>query len=202
MHLLHERPVLDRAAIRRALDPSPLGPSILPPAFQALAASDLADQVEAVTVTPEPMDTEEMSRLWSAIQSHYRPTAAYVVSVVLIETHEAGDVAAAGAVARARSTRPPVASGGVFVEPIASCPAVPDDRPSCRRRRRPPRRLGDTVALRGPPPRRHRRRRLVRAPPARLAQRDHGRDPRPIRPAIDVALPTGAAADQHWPAGV
>ena len=25
MHLLHERPVLDRAAIRRALDPSPLG---------------------------------------------------------------------------------------------------------------------------------------------------------------------------------
>ena len=36
MHLLHERPVLDRASIRKALDPSPLGPSILPPAFQAL----------------------------------------------------------------------------------------------------------------------------------------------------------------------
>ena len=51
MHLLHERPVLDRAAIRRALDPSPLGASILPPAFQALTASDLADQVDAVTIT-------------------------------------------------------------------------------------------------------------------------------------------------------
>ncbi len=85
-HLLHERPVLDRASIRLALDPSPLGPSILPPEFQALSAADLADQVEAVTVTPEPMDTEEMARLWSAIQAHYRPTVAYVVSVVLIET--------------------------------------------------------------------------------------------------------------------
>ncbi len=79
----------------RALDPSPLGPSILPPAFQALAAADLADQVEAVTVTLEPMDTEEMSRLWSAIQAHYRPTAAYVVSVVLIEAQQARSGAAA-----------------------------------------------------------------------------------------------------------
>ena len=85
MHLLHERPVLDRRAIRLALDPSPLGASILPPEFQALAAADLAEQFEAVTVTPEPIDTEEMSRLWSAIQAHYRPTAGYLVSVVLIE---------------------------------------------------------------------------------------------------------------------
>ena len=30
MHLLHERPVLDRAAIRRALDPSPLGSTTTP----------------------------------------------------------------------------------------------------------------------------------------------------------------------------
>ena len=88
MHLLHERPVLDRAAIRRALDPTPLGASILPPAFQALSVADLADQVEALTVTPEPTDTEEMSRLWSAMQAHYRPTAAYVVSVVLIEAEK------------------------------------------------------------------------------------------------------------------
>jgi hypothetical protein len=32
------------------------------------------------------MDTEELSKLWSAFQSHYRPTAAYQVSVVLIES--------------------------------------------------------------------------------------------------------------------
>jgi len=90
MHLLHERPVLDRAAIRRALDPSPLDVSMLPPVFQALAASDLADQVEAIKVTPAAMSTEEMSRLWSAVQSHYRLSVGYMVSVVLIEGRQPG----------------------------------------------------------------------------------------------------------------
>jgi hypothetical protein len=85
MHLLHERPVLDRAAIRRALDPSPLDVSMLPPAYQALAASDLADQVEQIKITPAAMGNDEMSKLWSAIQSHYRPSSAYQVSVVLIQ---------------------------------------------------------------------------------------------------------------------
>jgi hypothetical protein len=85
MHLLHERPMLDRPAIRRALDPSPLDVSMLPPTFAALAASDLADQVEAIRITPMVMSIEEMSKLWAAIQSHYRPSAAYQVSVVLID---------------------------------------------------------------------------------------------------------------------
>ena len=90
MHLLHERPVLDRAAIRRALNPSPLDVSMLPPAFQALAASDLADQVELLKITPAVMGTDEMSKLWTAIQTHYRPSAAYVISVVLIEGRKPG----------------------------------------------------------------------------------------------------------------
>jgi hypothetical protein len=85
MHLLHERPVLDRAAVRRALDPSPLDATMLPPAIGAIAASDLAEQVELIKITPEPMSGDDMSKLWSAIQSHYRPSAAYEVSVVLIE---------------------------------------------------------------------------------------------------------------------
>jgi hypothetical protein len=85
MHLLHERAMLDRPAIRRALDPSPLDVSMLPPVFQALAASDLADQIEAVRITPAVMTIEEMSKLWAAFQSHYRPSAAYQVSVVLID---------------------------------------------------------------------------------------------------------------------
>jgi hypothetical protein len=90
MHLLHERPVLDRAAIRRALNPNPLDVSMLPPAFQALAVSDLADQVEIIKVTPATMGADEMSKLWAAIQTHYRPSAAYHVSVVLIEGTKPG----------------------------------------------------------------------------------------------------------------
>jgi hypothetical protein len=85
MHLLHERPILDRAAIRRALNPSPLDVSMLPPAFAALSASDLADQVELIKITPAAISSDDMSRLWSAIQTHYRPSSTYQVSVVLIE---------------------------------------------------------------------------------------------------------------------
>jgi hypothetical protein len=86
MQLMHETPILTRAAIRAALTPtSPISPSILPPSYAGIAASDLADQVELIKITPHVMSTEEMSKLWAAFQSHYRPTAAYSVSVVLIE---------------------------------------------------------------------------------------------------------------------
>ena len=89
MHLLHETPVLDRQAIHTALAGGTVDGSILPPAFQALSASDLADQVEQIKITPEAMGVEEMSKLWAALQAHYRPTAAYHLSVVLIEAQRA-----------------------------------------------------------------------------------------------------------------
>ena len=134
MHLLHERPVLDRAAIRRALDPSPLGASILPPAFQALTASDLADQVEAVTVTPEPMDTEEMSRLWSAIQAHYRPSAPLPRLGRADRGAQADAHGAAGALARAG--RPGDGQGARRRRRAEPAAAVPDDHARrCRRTR-------------------------------------------------------------------
>jgi len=77
MQLLHEVPTLDRGEIEARLPPS-------------LQASQLGRQVELVKITPEAMSTEEVSRLWSALQAHYRPTAAYHVSVVLIESSGAG----------------------------------------------------------------------------------------------------------------
>jgi hypothetical protein len=90
MQLLHETPVLSREAIRKALDPSPIsGGSGLPPTLEALATSELADQIEAIKITPETMNMEEVSRLWSAMQARYRPTAAYQASVVLIESRRA-----------------------------------------------------------------------------------------------------------------
>ncbi len=85
MQLLHENPVITRKAIRTALEPSPDVGVSLPPALRALADSGLADQFEQLRITPEYLDTEEMSKLWTATQAHYRPTAAYRVSVVLIE---------------------------------------------------------------------------------------------------------------------
>ncbi len=198
MHLLHERPILDRAAIRRALDPSPLGASILPPAFQALTASDLADQVEAVTVTPEPLDTEEMSRLWSAMQAHYRPTAGYLVSVVLIQARKPS-----------RTPLPVLSRGkvdpltnrdrGVVVEPSLLPPY-----PTIERIEPPPgqpaARLGETVSLIG-------HHLDGTSTVARFVHRLIDPHEIPIGVStspkkIDVTLPSGPAAELAWPAGL
>lgn len=89
MQLFHENAVLSRSAINTALSPSPNVGIALPPALRALSECGLADQVEHIRVTPSNMNTEEMSRWWSALQTHYRPTAAYQVSVVLIESTRA-----------------------------------------------------------------------------------------------------------------
>ncbi len=87
MQLLHETPILTRTAIRTALaPPTPVSPGSLPPGLQALFTSELAEQVEQIKIVPETLNTEEISRMWTAFQAHYRPTAAYHVSVVLIES--------------------------------------------------------------------------------------------------------------------
>jgi hypothetical protein len=97
MQLLHETPVLSRQAIRRALTPSPDVGSQLPPALRALAASGLDSQLEQIRITPVSLNTEELSKQWTATQSHLRPTAAYMASVVLIEAAEPIPQAPAGA---------------------------------------------------------------------------------------------------------
>ncbi len=88
MQLLHETPVLTRQAIQMALSPSPDVGTALPPALRALADSGLENQIEQIKITPEYLDTEEISKLWTATLSHFRPTAAYMASVVLIQARD------------------------------------------------------------------------------------------------------------------
>jgi hypothetical protein len=88
MQLLHETPVLTRQMINTTLKPT-LPPEVtVPPGIKMLSTSDLAQQVELIKICPETLTTEEISRLWTAIQARYRPTAAYQVSVVLIQREE------------------------------------------------------------------------------------------------------------------
>lgn len=199
MHLLHERPLLDRPAIRRALNPSPLGSSILPPAFQALTASDLADQIDSVTITDESLDTEEMARLWSAIQAHYRPTTAYLVTVVLIEarrtTRNALPVLSRGPVDPITKKDAGVVVNPSLLSPYATIDSVvpPSSQPAAK--------LGDTVRIVG-----HDLdgtssvvrfgHRLLDTP----NEIPTGTNADPTR--IDVVIPSGSTAEQHWPAGV
>ncbi|WP_414569498.1 DUF4255 domain-containing protein [Nostoc sp. CCY 9925] len=88
MQLLHEMPVLTRAAIHNALNPSvPVSDPDLAATLQILATAGLEEQIEQIKITPESLGTEEMSRLWATFQqTNYRATAAYQASVVLIES--------------------------------------------------------------------------------------------------------------------
>jgi hypothetical protein len=57
------------------------------PPHPFLAGSDLADQVELVRFTPEMLNLEELSKLWSIFfQTPYTLSVAYQASVVLIES--------------------------------------------------------------------------------------------------------------------
>lgn len=106
MQVLHEHPVLTRQSIRDSLAPGPVTGGILPPALQTLTAAELADQIEQIKIVPQVLSSEEISRLWTAFGAHYRPTAAYQASVVLIEGR--------------RATRPalPVRLRQLFVVPL------------------------------------------------------------------------------------
>jgi hypothetical protein len=147
MQLLHEMPVLTREAIRTALNPSPNVGTSLPPALRALADSGLEDQVELIKLTPQFLNTEEMSKLWTAMQSHFRPTAAYTASVVLIEAQQP-----------ARSPLPVLSRGPVDtatgrdrgIEVVPSLlPPVPMLTAAVPPARQPVAAIGDTIALQG-----------------------------------------------------
>ena len=83
MQYLHELGVLTREMIRNQFN-TWSGSS--DPLLNALPGSKLADQIEQIKISPYALNTDEMSKLWTATQAHYRPTAAYHVSVVLIES--------------------------------------------------------------------------------------------------------------------
>lgn len=86
MQKLHETPVLTRNAIRDILVAAmPVGGST-PQLWEAVVASELAEQVEQIKIVPHTLNTEDTSKLWSAFQASYRSSFAYQVSVVLIES--------------------------------------------------------------------------------------------------------------------
>ena len=77
MSVLHDHPLLDAVEIRQATETD-------------VAGSNLHEQIERIRITPQPLSVEEVSKLWSAFQINYRLSAAYQVSVILIESTRAG----------------------------------------------------------------------------------------------------------------
>ena len=69
MSVMNDHPVVSRTAIRAAL-----------------AGNDLADQFEPLKITQLPLAIEEISKLWMVFMTQYRISAAYEVTVVLIDS--------------------------------------------------------------------------------------------------------------------
>ena len=69
MSVLHDNPVLTKAEIETALP-----------------NSGLAQQLERVRITPQPLSVDEIYKLWTAYQSPYRISAAYELTVALVES--------------------------------------------------------------------------------------------------------------------
>lgn len=73
MGALHDHPVLGSAELEAV-------------AVGDLDGSDVHEQIERVRITPEPLSLDDMYKLWSSFQTQYRPSSAYQVSVVLIDS--------------------------------------------------------------------------------------------------------------------
>lgn len=95
MRALHDRPILSAGDF-------------------PVVTSNLPQQIERVKITRQPLNIDEMSKLWSSFQSKYRTSVAYRVDTVLIESLR-GAVASLPVLSRSgRKDRGVIAQGSVF----------------------------------------------------------------------------------------
>jgi hypothetical protein len=90
LRLFHDTPTFSRDLIKKTLatlSSAGNGRATIP-ALAALAEPGLADQMEEISMSPQFVSIEEMSRLWSALQARFRPSAVYKASVVVINGGE------------------------------------------------------------------------------------------------------------------
>jgi hypothetical protein len=71
MSVLHDQPLLDSSDLKTAL------PGI-----------DPGDQIERVRFSQQPLSLEEISKLWTALQTQYRLSTTYLATAVLIDSQQ------------------------------------------------------------------------------------------------------------------
>jgi hypothetical protein len=121
MSVLHDHPLLGQGEIALSLP-----------------NNDLANQFERLRITPLAVGVEEMSRLWTVFQTQYRISAAYEVTVVLIDARTPAKAALPVL------TRGPGDRGVATV--TGAAPTLSELRPP---RSQPAARLGEDVAVLG-----------------------------------------------------
>nr|WP_281373363.1 DUF4255 domain-containing protein [Kineococcus aurantiacus] len=80
--VIHRTRVLTRAAVQQTFAGSP------PADLTLLATAELESQEELVSLSMEPLTTEEMSRLWQVFGERYRPSIAFTAHVLLLRADD------------------------------------------------------------------------------------------------------------------
>jgi hypothetical protein len=119
MSVIHDTGAIPREVIRAAVAAT----------NSPVASADLADQIEAVRLTPERLSDEDMFRLWTVFQAKFRVSVGYCASVVLIERPK-----------RFRKAPPVRQMGGT---------AIPQRAPEITEVSPQPMTVGDTLVLEG-----------------------------------------------------
>lgn len=132
--------VLGRA-MSNLYDHPVLGPEEFRDANASLTDSDLHEQIERVRLTPQALSLDDMHKLWSSFQTQYRASAAYQVTVVLIESEREAR-APLPVLTRGEEDRG-VAAQSDLVPPFPALTAIvpPAGQPAAR--------LGDAVVVQG-----------------------------------------------------
>lgn len=184
MSALHSRPVLNKGDIETATRPDALDSDLF--------GSDLHRQIEHVRIGLLKLSFDEMSQIWRPFQVQYRISAAYQVSIVLIE----GDAPAKTpmpVLKRGSEDRGAVATASL--PPSLLQVVLPNGKPSAE--------LGDILILRGD---RLEDANLVVRFRSVLSDRDIELTPLPSSTAgeLRVQLPaaTDTAAIAHWSSGI
>jgi uncharacterized protein DUF4255 len=82
MHALHQTGVVPRELVRQALRALQADPD---PVKKVVASSELADQIESVTISHQTLDIDAVTKIWTALQVPYRPSSGYLVTTVFLE---------------------------------------------------------------------------------------------------------------------
>ncbi|MBR8837312.1 MAG: DUF4255 domain-containing protein [Stigonema ocellatum SAG 48.90 = DSM 106950] len=88
MQMLHKSHVITSHTIESALkNASQTSTSnVFSQALARVSVSDLAEEIGQIKISPEFFKMEETSKIWSALQTHYRPSATYEASMVVIKS--------------------------------------------------------------------------------------------------------------------
>lgn len=93
LQMLYTSPVIRSEVVKNTLlNASQPGTSgVFSQALAGISVSDLAERIGQIKISPEFLNMEETSKIWSALQTHYRSSATYQASMVLIESDNTDD---------------------------------------------------------------------------------------------------------------